>query len=202
PKGRREVIPFEKLGEIICKSIDVANELEADPVVFHAAIPKNFEKNKELFLNEIGKIVDYAKTHGITVCVENLYGENKFPKTAEDMLWMVKNVKNLKLCFDTEHAYLVEKTEEGAINFLKKIAKFVRCVHLVNIEPELDSLAPPSTINRAFFGKIMDILHEVRYKGPIVIEAYPDIPEQEIINGMNFVRCLMIEKYFAIKSMK
>lgn len=141
------------------KDILDCHNLGIDMVVMHACSKSEAPSPNELGLNRFSQIVDYAKTLGVKVAIENT-------KIKSHVEYLLDNIDNLGLCFDVGH-YHAHFNDDWNI---EKYNNRVFCVHLHdnhgnNIDEHL--LPYDGTID---WLKIIEKLNSLNYKGPITME--------------------------------
>ncbi len=145
------------------------------------------------------EVAEYAQTRGVTLAIEYL---NRFEiyllTCADDVVRYVEAVNhpNCRVAFDTFHANMEEKSVGEA---LRKCAPYL--VH-VQISENDRSTPGKGHIN---FDEVFTVLQEIKYEGPIAIEAFgpnpPELaaathifrpmfesPEQLAVDGLSFIK--------------
>ena len=115
------------------------------------------------------KIGDKAAVHGITVCLEThpilCHNGEEALKTMEGV-----NHDSIRLNFDTANIYYYNENV-NAVDELKKIAKYVKSMHLKDTDGTPRSFVfPPLGEGVVDFPEVFRILNEVGFYGPFTFE--------------------------------
>ena len=126
------------------------------------------EKNLEFF----HKILDEAKSYGITICLENMPFINFSLATPYEILDFVKliNDDNFKICLDTGHIATFPELSAGQA--VRDLGDNIRAFHIHDSIPNFDLHLLP------YFGKtdwadFSKALKEINYDGGICLETAP-----------------------------
>lgn len=168
--GHRTQERVDETVEIYKKAIDEAAEAGATNVVIHpSGEPNEEEVREERLLRSIdafGKLVDFSKQYGITVCCENL------PRTclcrdSAECLRMVESVPGLKLCFDTNHLL-----KESHKDFIRKVGKYIQTTHVSDYDfVDEKHWFPLMGEGKIDWKTVIAELEAVDYKGPFLYET-------------------------------
>lgn len=109
----------DEICEKYCKQIKSVKGLTKNFVV-HLNADKN-QKQSEIGIKRINKMLSVCDECEINLCVENLYSETEIP-------YIFKNInhKRLKICFDTGHKNFLTPNFEVVKNYFK----YVEVLHL------------------------------------------------------------------------
>lgn len=159
------------------KAIRGTRELGCHRFVVHPLMPymDTAEHPEEVWdMNEkfLAELADYAKDHGVTVCLENM----PFPlfpiATAEHCVNMVDklNRENLKICLDTGHAAIFEGSDVARA--VRTIGQRLEAVHIHdNMGREDEHLIPGDGI--IDWDGLANALKEVSFNKVISLETSP-----------------------------
>lgn len=112
-------------------------------------------------------------------------------RTVDELVEILKKVgrKNLKLCFDTGHAIAVYGSERAVIDAFESVVEYIAAVHLVpGSDVEYWDIHRPPEENPHFYREILRMLLENGYKRTLMFESVPEIPEEDIIRGAEYIR--------------
>ncbi|UCH42577.1 MAG: sugar phosphate isomerase/epimerase [Dehalococcoidales bacterium] len=125
-------------------------------ITVHIGLNPDDEIDAEKAVDNLGYLVDYASSLGITLCLENLRrGPTSHPETVTT--WAEKS--GTMITFDVGHAVSSQRVVDGeltVIDFLRMVAP--RLVEAHVYERELDRHYPPTDM--AVLGPVIDFLLE------------------------------------------
>ena len=142
------------------KDILDCHNLNIDMVVMHASSKWECDGPNEIGLNRFKEIVKYAKNLNVKIALENT-------KIKGIIEYLIENINedNLGICFDCGHYHCNSKDDWDIKPFKDKVF----CVHLHDNNGEEDQHLLPFDGNLDF-KKIINMLNEVNYNGPITME--------------------------------
>lgn len=179
PEERRE--RFEKMH----KALKGTKTLGAEFFVIHPIMPFENAPNQDadefwaVNAGFLGRVADYAKYYGITVCLENMPFENQCLSTPRQVLEFVEDMNhpNLKVCLDTGHCACLGVNPGDAVRLLGN--EWLKCIHVHDNDGKQDRHQFPRTgvIDWDEFGKA---LREIGYQGLFSLECgIPDTQEDQ-----------------------
>lgn len=124
---------------------------------------------REVTYQRLRKIGDKAAVHGITVCLEThpilCHNGDEALKTMEGV-----NHDNIRVNYDTANIYYYNENIDAVVE-LKKVAKYVKSVHLKDTDGKPRSFNfPPIGDGIVNFPEIFRILNGVGFHGPFTFE--------------------------------
>ncbi|MCQ2396195.1 MAG: sugar phosphate isomerase/epimerase [Lentisphaeria bacterium] len=127
----------------------------------------------------LGRVADYAKYYGITICLENMPFENLCLSTPRQVLEFVEDMNhpNLKICLDTGHCACIGLNPSDAVRMIGK--EWLKCIHVHDNDGKADLHLRPGSgiVDWNDFGKA---LHEIDYSGFLSLECdLPDTPKEQ-----------------------
>jgi len=145
---------------------------------------------RKVTYERLRKVGDKAAARGLTVCLEThpilCHNGDEALKTMEGV-----NHNNIRLNFDTANIYYYNEGV-NAVDELKKIAKYVRSVHLKDTDGTPRSFAfPPLGDGVVDFPEVFRILNEVGFYGPFTFELESTKKEdmaQALEKSVNYLR--------------
>jgi histidinol dehydrogenase len=92
----------------LAAALDATRRLGADMMTIHVGeypfyVGLNGTNPADLFTDNVATLLEDARTSGVTLCVENLSGENIYPHTLEDVRRLLKQNPGLMLAHDMRH---------------------------------------------------------------------------------------------------
>ena len=141
--------------------VDFAASVGAKVVVVHNILD----------METLAELVEYAKSHGITVCMEN-GGMLRKPINGKEFFAMQSAAPSLRMCLDTEHAM-----QFGAPNLIEEAGHNISHVHLTGYPPNYHS---PPFENPVVVEDIIRRLRAINYSGFIVAEMDLKYQKKEI----------------------
>ena len=114
--------------KVLRSSIKICRELKCDLLVLHYEVMSQDHRAEKQFFEAHKTAAEYAGELGIKLCVENIEVEN-----VEPVIELVDklNLDNVKMTFDTGHAFLASKYFNfDFIEAVKKMAPYLGHVHL------------------------------------------------------------------------
>jgi len=145
---------------------------------------------RKVTYERLRKIGDKAAEHGLTVCLEThpilCHNGDEALKTMEGV-----NHDSIRLNFDTANIYYYNEGT-NAVDELKKVAKYVKSVHLKDTDGTPRSFAfPPLGDGVVDFPEVFRILNEVGFHGPFTFELESTKKEdmaQALEKSVNYLR--------------
>ncbi len=127
------------------------------------------DKQKEMFVDGLNKVLPFAEENGIRILVEPEPG--LLLETSSDFLDLVKNFssKYIGLNFDIGHFYCVD---EDPAKLVFKLRDYFHHVHFADIKDRVHNHLIPG-LGSIDFRQVLQALKETRYDGFITIELYP-----------------------------
>ncbi len=153
----------EKFNELINAAVNMGSKL-----IFASAHASD-DIPREITYQRLRKAGDNAKKYGITICLEThpilCHNGDEALKTMEGV-----NHENVRINFDTANIYYYNEGTDS-VTELKKIAKYVKSVHLKDTDGKPRSFNfPPLGDGVVDFPSIFRILNEVGFYGPFTFE--------------------------------
>jgi len=144
----------------------------------------------ETTYQRLRKAGDNAAKHGITICLEThpilCHNGNVALATMKSV-----NHENVRVNFDTGNIYYYNEKPD-AVTELRKIAKYVKSVHLKDTDGKLRSFNfPPLGDGVVNFPEVFRILNEVGFYGPFTFELEATNPEdmpKALEKSVNYLR--------------
>ncbi len=153
----------EKFNELINAAVSMGSKL-----IFASAHASD-EIPREITYQRLRKAGDNAAKYGITICLEThpilCHNGDEALKTMQGV-----NHENVRINFDTANIYYYNEGTDS-VTELKKIAKYVKSVHLKDTDGKPRSFNfPPLGEGVVDFPSIFRILNEVGFYGPFTFE--------------------------------
>lgn len=171
---------IDDLMEIAIKrAIKTSADLGAKWCVAHprSAVNQDYSSKAGLQQNlkAFSEYAAYARETGIGLAVENMpvfsgiFWMRFFGSDYEDLCELVDSLNdpNVSVCWDFGHAHMTKFDQEKA---LKYVGKRISCTHIHNNYADTDWHHAPS-IGNMNWKKLMPILKEVGYEGPLTLEV-------------------------------
>lgn len=186
------------------KAVEAAAILGSRYLVVHADenrydVDKTFNPDKIMIqmYDYVSRILEKAKPHGITLCIENLFEEGKYPdmersrftSKIEELLGLVEKFdpEDVGICWDFGHAHVAfgeESTEK-----LKLALPRVYCTH-VHDNYKTDEHRLPFRGKNDWYAQ-MPLLKEYGYQGNINFEVeHGTIPDELMPDFIRYCRKL------------
>jgi inosose dehydratase len=188
-KLKKELAKYGLTVMSISGSIDLINEngIEKFNRLIEAAVTMNAKLifasarasdkiPKETTYQRLRQAGDNAKKYGITICLET---HPILCHNGDVALETMKGVnhENVRLNFDTANIYYYNKGRD-AVTELKKIAPYVKSVHLKDTDGKPESFNfPPLGEGVVDFPTIFRILNNIGFYGPFTFELEATSPE-------------------------
>lgn len=102
------------------------NFLMLSPAISNARSKDEFLLLREMMVQSFGEVADYSKGSGITVAIENRSELTRPDSKAEDVLFILNSVPDLKLVFDTGNFFCVG---ENVLLSYQKLSHKIARVH-------------------------------------------------------------------------
>ena len=163
-------------------------------VPFTPSDVKDRQKARERFAKGLGFVVKSAEKYGIFVVIENISQLTLPFSTADDIEYLLDNVKGLKFCFDTGNFVC---TKADAVSSYEKLKDRIDMVHVKDFGIcESGGFACDSGINveHVDFGtgdaNLVEVLHFL-YKNspnvPYVVEVHNAMPpKDDVVKACDF----------------
>lgn len=193
PFNRYQTYDHMDFGRLYMNEFEASKELHAKYVVVHADEyrTKDHYDAKEACdqaYEFLAPYVDYAVKNSMTVAIENVFDDDKWPRfdgksrfcsRTEELLEIIErfNTPNVRCCWDFGHAKCAFGTD-GMLNALKQVSKYLCCTHVHDNYYGKDLHLLP------FLGDIrweehMEYLREIDYQGKFSFEfVYGSIPDE------------------------
>lgn len=205
PMGRyKKDLTFDEVMSTSLRAVEAASVLGARYLVVHAD-ENRYEKSREFnpekimlqMYDYISRIVEKAASENITVCIENLFEDGRFPdmersrftSRIEELLGLVERFdsENVGICWDFGHARVAfgEETAE----MLKLALPRVYCTHVHDNCIKDEHRLP-------FRGKndwytLMPLLKEYGYRGNLNFEIeHGTVPDELMPDFISYCRKL------------
>ncbi|MBE6688406.1 MAG: sugar phosphate isomerase/epimerase [Ruminococcaceae bacterium] len=143
----------------------------------------NFNKNVEY----LRSLSDYAKEHGVTLCLENMPCLGFSISTPEEILEVVKAVdrENVKMCFDTGHVTAFSRFMKVG-DEIRKCGDAIKVLHIHDNYGGADQHIFPG-LGMTDWTDVMAALKEINFDGVFSLELnFPDKFSESIFE--NFCR--------------
>lgn len=174
----------------LLRTLENAAYLGVKNIIVHSCEP-DYGASESSLIMTLKTLCRYAKKNKQTVCLENKMSDSAIGRTVDELVEILKKVgrKNLKLCFDTGHAIAVYGSERAVIDAFESVVEYIAAVHLVpGSDVEYWDIHRPPEENPHFYREILRMLLENGYKGTLTFESVPEIPEEDIIRGAEYIR--------------
>ena len=150
----------------------------------------NAQKTWDVNLTFMSELLYYAKTYGITICLENMPMKEFSLAKPTDVLKFVKTINddNFKICFDTGHAAVFDEPSVGYS--VRKLGKEIKTFHIHDTKYGMDlHLFPYSGI--IDWKDFVKALKDIDFKGVFSLETIPSaMLNDEIFSDM----CISLRK--------
>ena len=166
------------------RALTLAGELGAPNITTEPGGPlapgMSFEQGLELFVSELGPVVEHAEQQGVMLLVEPEPG--LLIESTEEYLRFAEQIESpmLGLNFDIGHMYCVG---EDPAESIRKLAPHIRHVHLEDIASDRvhQHLIPGE--GAIDFSSTLAALGEIGYQGWVTIELYPYLENPDTAAG-------------------
>lgn len=155
-----------------------------------------FQMNMEFY----GRLLPYAKDHGVTICTENMwqgrnaagvyYIEHSTCSTPEETIRYVDSMQdeNFKYCFDIGHALLCR---EDPADFIRALGKDrLKALHVHDVTGLSDTHTLPYYGGAGKWESVCKALKEIGYTGDFTYEAsnfiHP-LPEELLLPALKYM---------------
>ena len=130
--------------------------------------PETYALNKAFFR----ALVDCAKQHGVTICMENMPMTQFSLGTAQQVLDFVKDFddENLKICLDTGHVAVFPGASVG--DAVRGLGQFLKVLHIHDNEGDRDAHLYPSA-GIIDWPDFFRALEEIGFDGALSLETFP-----------------------------
>lgn len=170
--GHRDAQLAEEALDLHMKSVDAMVGLGEQVMTVHIGLVPSIELSHQNVVKNLTRLVEYAKTKGIIISLENLrFGATSNPEILLD--WVEKSGASITL--DVGHAVSSARVCSGELSVVRIIDLFSAYLEEVHFyEYETDTHYAPK--NMSILGPIVDSLSETRCKWwTIELESYDDI---------------------------
>lgn len=172
------------------RSILLTQQLGCKYWVVHPIMPygieevntENAEKTWNLNLRFMSELLEFAKKHNVTICLENMPMPDFSLATPAQILKFVKAMNDIdfKICLDTGHvAVFDELTAGGAV---RELGKEIKVLHIHDNKGDGDSHLFP-TYGCIDWIDFTNSLKEIDFNGVFSLETFPD----ESLDDLNFL---------------
>jgi len=170
--------------------------LMLSPTISNAKTLDEFLKLQELMIDSFGKITNYAKSSGITIGIENRSELTRPDSKVEDVRYILDNVNDLTLVFDTGNFFCVS---ENPIDAYHKLSDKISRVHVKDWKIDPFGIFVRENIPR-FNGvaigdgeipisEIIKLLKRDQFEGELVIEIDSNNVTREMLDkSADFLR--------------
>ena len=133
----------------------------------------NAEDTWRINLEFMPKLVEFAKTQGVTVCLENMPMRNFSMSRPEKILEFVNTIndENFKICLDTGHVAIFSDLSIG--NVVRELGDKMKVMHVHDNLGDGDRHLRPGC-GRLDWNDFADALYEIGFDGVFSLETYPD----------------------------
>lgn len=190
PEERKE--RFEKMH----LALKGTQALGAKYFVIHPLMPFENAPNQDaeevigINLGFLGKVADYAKYYGITVCLENMPFENLCLSKPEEIRDFVEDMNhpNLKICLDTGHCAVFGIQPGDAVRMLGP--ELLQCLHVHDNDGTKDQHLPPKT-GVIDWNDFRQALMDINFQGTLSLECAPNdnVNENELYHRAAWLAC-------------
>ena len=153
------------------QSIDDAVDIGAVAFVQHPGLKTyDIENGWELNCDSLLTLIDYGKSRGIKVLIENMVPKKSYMASPSEFSEFIKtNNVNLDIAFDTGHAHIAGNIDE----FIQKLASYFFMVHITDNDGVNDTHlnVGEGTID---WKKLVGGLRKQRFDGMYIVEAVRD----------------------------
>ncbi len=183
---------FEKMHQ----SLKGAQVLGTKYLVVHPILPFGNEPNQDveevigINLGFIGKLADYAKYYGITICLENLPFNNYPLSKPEEIRDFVEDMNhpNLKVCLDTGHCAVFGIQPGDAVRMIGP--ELLKCLHVHDNDGTGDQHLPPKK-GIIDWEDFRQALKDINFQGALSLECKPKdgVSEEELYHSAAWLAC-------------
>ncbi len=173
-------------------SIDVASILGATPLVVHFDSKSNMVEKELQFKKYLEKGVLYAEKKNVLICLENIEIERVMP-----VLDVVKelNLENLKMTFDTGHAYLASKYYN--FNYLETLEACLPYIGHVHLNDNLGIFENTRITNRLYYDSLEEGMRRELAMGDIHLPPFfGQVPFDDIFRLLKNYRGKYLCEYY------
>lgn len=170
----------------IKRGIELSGKLGIPWCVWHPRAHSSGGYSKELSFKDnfkqVCKYLEYAYKYNTGIALENLMswpGYHMYGSEYEELaeLYDSFNDQKIGICWDFGHANLMDFSQEDALRYL---GKRIKCTHIHNNFKNYDlHLLPDSGIIE--WEKLMPIVTEIGYNGPLTLETHYHYSDEEMI---------------------
>ena len=179
PQDGTEEDRAERL-EKMQKAVRITAMLGCKYLVIHPIMPfgthdleldrgqETYELNKQFFR----ALVDHAKQHGVTICMENMPMLQFSLATPAQVLAFVKDFddENLKICLDTGHVAVFPGASAGSA--VREMGAYIKTLHIHDNEGDRDAHLYP-TAGIVDWPDFFRALDEIGFDGSLSLETFP-----------------------------
>ena len=121
--------------ELFKSSIEFASKLESDRIVFHSS---DRDKKRDMITHS-RELVEMCDDYCMLACFENRAEKESHLWDRHDMLGFINDVPGSKLCFDTSHYYMWNKSVNSLAETIDALAEHIGIVHMVDTFQDQDA---------------------------------------------------------------
>ncbi len=189
----RDIENREKHKSVLMSSIDICARLGFSPLVLHYEVKSRNSEVERLFFEAHRKAANYAQQKGVLLVIENIEVE-----LIEPVIQLVAEVNspNLRLAFDTGHAFLASKYFKfDFIEAFKKTLPYLAHLHLSDNTGNFEELR---ITDRAKYDAL-PMGYRIEYgRGDIHLPPYfGKIPYNELFSLLENYNGMFICEYYA-----
>jgi sugar phosphate isomerase/epimerase len=158
------------------RTILTANELEMGMINFHTlsngfflSVPSAKKHVLDNFVLSMKELVDYGKSLGLKVVVENLSGRSSLGKP-EDIKYVTDRVKELGFLLDVGHAHISGGMKE-VMDFIRIFRPKLWHVHMHDNHGQGDEHLPLGS-SKLEYEKVVSALKRIGYDKTITLEVF------------------------------
>ena len=160
------------------RHFDVLHTLGAEILVMHG-IKKPGSISDEEYFHRFGELIQMGKAEGLKVCQENVvHYRSESPEFLSRMAEYIGD--DFNMVFDIKQSV---RTAINPFDFVEKLHKYIRHIHISDHNSEKDCLVPCKNGNFNF-KKFFDVMKDYGYKGDFIIELYENGYESD--NELSF----------------
>ena len=158
------------------RTIMIANELEMGMINFHTlsngfflSVPSAKKQTLNNFVLSFNELVDYGKSLGVKVVIENLSGRGSLGKPS-DIRYVTDRVKDLGFLLDVGHAHISGGMKE-VLDFIRISRPKLWHVHIHDNHGQEDEHLPLGTA-KIEYEKVVSALKKIGYNKTITLEVF------------------------------
>lgn len=173
PLGDGSYEAFEEcILPILTKEIALVAKMHCRIAVIHLYFEPSRENSQRGNLRLIERLLPELETHGVTLCIENIYGP-KYGEAhltaAEDLLFYTDHFRSthLGICLDTGHAVT---RKQDPIEMITRLGTSLHGLHIHANVPERDLHLPPFFTRTVDWHALFSALESIGYGGAFNME--------------------------------